>query len=101
TAIGLAAGAGMRTGFAFFSPGNLTRIRAVTEAGLRSVPALVADVILTFIAAFIEGFVAPSDLPTWVKGSIGGTCILILFLYFIVLGWRAHSGRKTNTVRTA
>ena len=101
TAIGLAAGAGMRTGFAFFSPGNLTRVRALTEAGLRSVPALVADVILTFTAAFIEGFVAPSDLPTWAKGSIGGICLLIMILYFVVLGWRAHSGRTSDTIRTA
>lgn len=101
TAIGLAAGAGLRTGLAFFSPGNSTRLRAVTEAGLRSVPALVADAILTFVAAFIEGFVAPSQLPTWAKGSIGLICITLMILYFVVLGWRVHSGRTSDTIRTS
>ncbi|MCB1137266.1 MAG: stage II sporulation protein M [Leptospiraceae bacterium] len=99
TAIGLSAGAGLRTGLAFFSPGSNTRLRAVTEAGLRSVPALTADVILTFIAAFIEGFVAPSALPTEAKAAIGIICFVLIILYFVIYGWRVHSGRTPDTIR--
>lgn len=89
TAIGLSAGAGLRTGLAFVNPGGRRRLYAMAEEAKRSVPAIVSAAVLMFMAAGIEAFIAPLNVSLALKVGIGLTCILIMIVYFVVLGYRA------------
>lgn len=84
TAIGMSAGAGLQTGLAFLRPGNRSRLHAMSREGRRALPALLAALMLTFLAAFIEGFIAPLGIPVVFKIAVGAICALFMVLYFIV-----------------
>lgn len=84
TAVGMSAGAGLQTGLAFLRPGHRTRTSAMAEEARAALPALLGAVLLTFVAAFIEGFIAPLNLPAVIKAGIGGICFLFLLAYFLI-----------------
>lgn len=86
TAIGIAAGAGLRIGFAMISSGGRTRLRALREEARNAVPIIGAASALTFFAAGIEALVAPSPLPIVWKAALGGACTVLMLVYFVVLG---------------
>jgi uncharacterized membrane protein SpoIIM required for sporulation len=93
TSICIASGAGLCLAWAIIAPGDRTRASALAQAGQRAV-VLVVGVMLTFVVAgFIEAWVTPSDLPTWMRVGIGVVVETIFLLYAFGLGRRAsHSG---------
>jgi uncharacterized membrane protein SpoIIM required for sporulation len=93
TAIGMSAGAGLQTGLAFLNPGSRSRLHAMSQEGRRALPALLAALVLTLLAAFIEGFLAPSGIPRMIKMAVGAFSALFIILYFIVPSLRA--GERT------
>ena len=89
TAVFIAGGVGLRTGWAWVAPGPLPRSRALAEAGrLAGVVALgLAGVLL--VSGVIEAFVTPSGLPTAARIAIGTAAELAFLSYVFVLGRRA------------
>lgn len=87
TAVVLAAGAGMRMGFALLETKGLTRIASLRRAAAEAMPTMGAFVVLFMMAALIEAFVSPSPLPYSVKIGVCVFSILTLVFYFVVLGY--------------
>ncbi len=90
TAIGLSAAAGVRIGFCLIAPGNRTRLLAIREEALASMPVLYSAAMLTFFAAFIEAFLGPWKPGLNVKFALGGISLLVMLAYFL------GSGRSRN-----
>lgn len=72
TAITVAGGAGMRVGWALFSPGDRSRSTALGDEGRRSVTIILGTALAFLAAGLVEGFVtgAPA-LPVGVKLAVG------------------------------
>ena len=87
TAIALSAAAGLRLGIGLFSTGGLQRIESFRLNAERSLPVIMASVILFIMAAFTEGFLSPSPLPYFVKASFAVFSSGLLMYYFVVLGY--------------
>jgi uncharacterized membrane protein SpoIIM required for sporulation len=87
TAIVLSAAAGMRLGFSLVDTGGLSRRESLELAARHSMPTMGAAMLLFFLAALIEGFISPSALPYEVKAAVCSLSVLLLLLYFVVLGY--------------
>ncbi|MEN1678090.1 MAG: stage II sporulation protein M [Planctomycetota bacterium] len=87
TAIVLAAGAGMKMGFALVDSRGLRRVDSLMLSARDALPILATSVALFVGAAFIEGFISPSTLPYEVKAMVGMLSTLGLLWYFVVLGF--------------
>ncbi|MEO8888521.1 MAG: stage II sporulation protein M [Jatrophihabitantaceae bacterium] len=96
TAVFIAGGVGLRTGWAWVAPGPLPRSRALAEAGRTAgVVALgLAGVLL--VSGVIEAFVTPSGLPTAVRIGIGALAEVAFLSYVVVLGRRAVRAGATG-----
>lgn len=79
-------GAGLRLGHALLAPGLLSRREALALAARRSVPLVVGCAALLVVAGTIEGFVSPSELPPWAKGTIGLGSTLLMYAYLLLSG---------------
>ena len=86
TAIVIAGAAGLRLAVALYYPGNLGRKTALRQ-GIREVMTLVAGFFTMFIvAAFIEAFWSPLELPPIIKYIVGSILWLLVFSYFYFAG---------------
>ncbi len=95
TAVAFSAAAGLRIGFSFIAPGGRQRLRALREEAERALPVIAGAAAMTFIAAFIEAFLAPARIETTFKAAFGLACSVIMILYFGILGYRLdRSGRN-------
>ncbi len=92
TAIVIAGGAGLRIGWALVAPGDRSRGAAVAEEGRRSVPVILGLVIVFVVAGLIEGFVTPSELPTWARVGIGVLAEAAFLAYIVGFGRSAELG---------
>ncbi len=82
TAIVFSGAAGLRLGYAILSPGRMSRLRALRQAGRDAVPMLYGIVLMLVIAAFIEAFWSSStSLPINVKYIVGGICWFLVLIY--------------------
>lgn len=86
TAIVLSAGAGVRLGFSLIQTHGLSRMDSLRKAGRPAFEIVAVASILFILAAFIEGFVSPSELPYSVKATVAVVTGLMLVIYFGVLG---------------
>ena len=90
TGIFVAAGAGLRIGWAWIAPGpDRTRGRALTETAREGMAAAVGLVGLFAVSALIESLVTPSPMPTAFRIGIGATAWLGFLGYVLLLGSRA------------
>ncbi len=80
--------AGMRLGLALLNPGRLPRVRALTEAAKRALPLIIGAMLLTTLAAAVEGFWSAQLLPSGLKYAVGGAGWVLLILYFTLAGRR-------------
>ncbi len=87
TAIVLSAGAGMRLGWSLVDTQGYCRIASLRRAASWAMPTIGAAVILFILAAMIEAFISPSDLPYEVKAAVGAMTSGLLMFYFVLLGW--------------
>jgi uncharacterized membrane protein SpoIIM required for sporulation len=85
----LAGGSGLMMGHALVSPGLLRRRDALVAAARKAVRLVFGCIPLLVIAGTIEGFVSPSALPSWAKGSIGALTGVLLYGYLLVAGRRS------------
>lgn len=71
TAVFVAAGAGLRLGWAWIDPGGRKRSDALAERGRAAVGMAIGLTGVLLISGVIEAFVTPSGLPTWARIAIG------------------------------
>jgi uncharacterized membrane protein SpoIIM required for sporulation len=90
TGVFVAAGVGLRTGWAWIAPPErLTRGRAVAEAARSAVLVAVGLVGVFAVAALVEAFVTPSPLPVAVRVGVGVAVWSAFLGYVLVCGRRA------------
>lgn len=90
TGVFVAAGLGLRTGWAWIAPpAQLTRGQAVARAGREGVLVAVGLVGLFAVSAVIEAFVTPAPVPVAFRVAVGAAVWLAFLAYVVVLGRRA------------
>ncbi|SCL19794.1 Uncharacterized membrane protein SpoIIM, required for sporulation [Micromonospora rhizosphaerae] len=96
TGIFVAAGVGLRTGWAWISPpAHLSRGRAVAEAGRSSIVVAVGLVGLFAVSALLEAFVTPAPVPVPVRVAVGAAVWLAFLSYALLLG--RHAARSPTS----
>lgn len=88
TGIVISAMAGMRVGWSVLRPGRMERRTALVQAGRKALPLLTGAAVLTSIAAVLEGFWSPLDLPPLIKFTAGGVCWLLVAAFLLFSGRR-------------
>ncbi len=99
TAVFVAAGAGLRLGWAVIDPGPLPRAQAVAARGRATVGMALGLTVVLLVSGVIEAFVTPSGLPTWARVGIGVLAELAFLGYVAGLGRRAVRAGETGDVR--
>ena len=98
SAVFLAAGVGLRLGWAVIDPGHRPRVRALAEEGRALVTVAIGLVFVLAVSGLIEAFVTPSPLPTWARIGIGGVAEAGFLTYVIVLGRRAAAAGEVGDI---
>jgi uncharacterized membrane protein SpoIIM required for sporulation/uncharacterized RDD family membrane protein YckC len=88
TAICIAGGGGLWLGSAILMPGRRTRRAALVARGREAVSLLGGTAIMLAIAALIESFISPSQLPREVKLTLAAIFALAMVSYFAFAGHR-------------
>ncbi|MCS4485050.1 stage II sporulation protein M [Gleimia sp. 6138-11-ORH1] len=86
TAVFVACGAGLSLFWAWVHPGAMTMAESFAQAGRRVMVIVLGLIAVLAIAGFIEGFVTPSSLPTFVRVGIGVVAFGAFLFYALVLG---------------
>ncbi len=86
TGIVISAMAGLRVGLSVLRPGRLERRAALVLAGRKALPLLIGAAVMTTLAAVIEGFWSPLDLPPLIKFTAGGVCWVLVAVFLIFSG---------------
>jgi uncharacterized membrane protein SpoIIM required for sporulation len=99
-AIALSAAAGLRLGLGWLITDGMTRRDAFLQSGQRAMPIILVAVVLFVLAAFIEGFISPSELPYALKVAVAIASAGALMFYFCILGYPPEiSTKKTTRVK--
>jgi len=96
TAVFVAAGVGLRTGWAWVAPGRLPRAQSLAAAGRMAAVAALGLAGVLLVSGVIEAFVTPSGLPTAARIMIGAVAELAFLTYVIVLGRRGVRAGATG-----
>lgn len=88
SAVFVAGGVGLRTGWAWIAPGDLPRSRALAEAGRTTAVVALGLAGVLLVSGIIEAFVTPSGLATWARITIGALAFAAFVGYIVVLGRR-------------
>lgn len=89
TAVFVAAGAGIRLGWQWISPGPRPRSVALAQEGRAAITIALGLVAVLAVSGAIEAFVTPSGLPTWARIAIGVIAFVGFAAYVWVFGSRA------------
>ncbi|WP_214107607.1 stage II sporulation protein M [Acrocarpospora catenulata] len=101
TAVFLAAGAGMKVGWAVVAPGHRPRGQVLAEQGRAVMTVVIGLVVVLLVAGLIEALVTPSSLPTWARIGIGVLAEAVFLTYVIVLGRRAARAGEIGDIEDA
>jgi uncharacterized membrane protein SpoIIM required for sporulation len=98
TAVFVAAGVGLRIGWAWIAPGPLrTRGQALAETARAGMLVALGLVGVFAVSGLIEAFVTPSGLPTALRVGVGVLAWLAFIGYVVLLGRRAaHAGADSD-----
>jgi len=91
TAIAVAGGAGLMLGNALIHPGQRKRFESLQVRGLEAVQIAGGAAVMLVVAAFIEAFWSPADIPNLVKYIVGSGLWLLVFLYLGLAGLQSDS----------
>lgn len=78
-------------GNALIHPGQRTRFQSLQVRGLEAVQIAGGAAVMLVIAAFIEAFWSPSDIPNLVKYIVGSGLWLIVVLYLGLAGLQSDT----------
>jgi uncharacterized membrane protein SpoIIM required for sporulation len=98
SAVFLAAGVGLRLGWAVIDPGPRPRVRALAEEGRALITVAIGLVFVLLVSGLIEAFVTPSPLPTWARIGIGAVAETAFLSYVLVLGRRAAAAGESGDI---
>ncbi len=98
TAVFVAGAVGLRLFWSWVEPGPRTRLQAFAAEGRTAVAVAIGLVFVLLVSGAIEGFVTPSDLPTWARIGIGVVAELVFLTYALAVGRRAHLAGDTGDV---
>src|SRR5262249_139599 len=90
-AIWIAAGAGLVLAQAMIFPGRYKRAVEIRHAGKESSQLLVGVTPMLLIAAFVEGFISPSNLPASLKVTLAVALLATYTGYIVSCSRRAES----------
>jgi uncharacterized membrane protein SpoIIM required for sporulation len=96
SAVFVASGIGLRTGWAWIAPGQVPRAQSLAQAGRQAGVAALGLAGVLLVSGLIEAFVTPSGLPTWGRITIGALAELAFVLYVVVLGRRGVRAGATG-----
>ncbi len=97
SAIVVAGGSGLVMGWALWSPGRRTRLRALQEAGRDAVLLAVGLVPVFAVAGLYEGFITPSQvLPVWLKVALGVATAVAFWMYLMVGGRQVQDAAESG-----
>lgn len=96
SAVFVAAGIGLRTGWAWVAPGALPRGRALAEAGRTAAVVALGLAGVLLVSGVIEAFVTPSGLSTAARITIGALAEVAFVAYIVVLGRRGVQAGATG-----
>jgi uncharacterized membrane protein SpoIIM required for sporulation len=82
-AIWISGGAGLLMADAMLFPGRYRRLIELRFQARRSVQIMIGIVPVLLVAALIEAFVSPTQLPGWVKAVLGLSLFLALLAYIL------------------
>lgn len=85
----MSGGVGLRLFWTMLVPGRRTRGQALAQEGRVLVSAVISLTAALAVAGALEGFVTPSDLPLWIKITLGASAAVGLWAYTFILGCRA------------
>jgi uncharacterized membrane protein SpoIIM required for sporulation len=91
-AIVLSGVAGLHVGLSVLAPGLESRKQALVRRAREARPILWGVFVMLVIAAAIEAFFSPRDLPLWLKLSVGAANLAIV-LSFLAFAGRARASR--------
>lgn len=101
TAVFVAAGTGLRLGWAVIDPGPHSRRTALARQGRAAIGMAIGLALVLLVSGAIEGFVTPSGLPTWGRITIGVVAEAAFLAYVYVLGGRAARAGEAGDVESA
>ena len=101
TAIFVAAGTGIRLGWALVAPGDRPRTQALADESRRAIVVVVGLVVVFLVAALLEAFVTPSPLPTWARVGTGVVVELTFIAYVVGFGRAAAAEGYTGALGEA
>ena len=100
TAVFVAAGLGLKLGWTVVDPGGRSRSTALAEEGRALVVGALGLAVMLLVSGFLEGFVTPSPLPTWLRVGIGLVAEILFLVWVFVYGRRAHLRGVTGDLRS-
>lgn len=86
TAIAVAGAGGLVIGNAILHPGPRKRLEALKVRGMVAIELGLGAAVMLFIAAMIEGFWSPADIPAVLKYIVGTLAWIVVTLYFLLAG---------------
>lgn len=86
TAIFISGGAGLLLGYALINPGDLTRKDSLLLRGKEAIKLIFGLIPILIIAAIIEGFITPSEIPPVAKILFAMLTGIALFSYLLKPG---------------
>ncbi len=90
TCVLVAAGVGLRVGWAWIAPGPyLTRAQSLARAGRSATVVALGLGVWLLVSGIVEGFVTPSPLPVVMKLTLGAGVWLVFLGYVILVGGAA------------
>jgi uncharacterized membrane protein SpoIIM required for sporulation len=101
TAVFVAAGVGLRTGWAWVAPGVLPRGRSLAAAGRTAAVVALGLAGVLLVSGVIEAFVTPSGLPTSARIGVGAVAEAAFLTYVITLGRRGVRAGATGDLDAA
>ena len=89
TAATIAGAAGLKLGYSLINPGGYTRMLSLRKAGRETIPLITGAALMTFLAAFIEGFwSATPGVSNEIKYTLGILGWVAIFMYLLMAGRR-------------
>lgn len=81
TAIFIAGAAGLSLAYHFFVPGELTRYQSFKKEGKVTIKLVFGVIPMFIVAAIIEGYITPAQLPHWTKYLFSAITLVLLLIY--------------------
>jgi uncharacterized membrane protein SpoIIM required for sporulation len=99
TCIFIAAGAGLRVGWAWIAPGPfLTRTQALAQAGRQATVVALGLGVALGVSGIVEAFITPAPIPILMRLAVGASVWVAFVAYIVLVGGSALRRGETGDV---